>query len=164
MSKAWYLVFSIVLTIGLVSCKTDSKKVVTPIKIEFKKEGELTVIKAGSDSIKATFDIEIADDDYQRETGLMHRQTMEDHQAMLFVFPEEDYRSFYMKNTYITLDIIYLDKDGEIVSFQYDAKPLDETSLPSNIPAQYVLEIKAGLSEKFDIQIDDKVTYSLSEN
>lgn len=164
MIRTWQLVFSIVLIIGVTSCKSDSKKVVTPIKIEFKKEGELTVLMADSDSIKAKFDIEIADDDYQRETGLMHRQTMEDHQAMLFIFPDEEYRSFFMKNTYLPLDIIYLDKDGEIVSFQYDAKPLDETSLPSNIPAQYVLEIKAGLSEKYDIQIDDKVIYSLVEN
>lgn len=142
----------------LVSCKEGSDKVVKPVKIEFKKDGELRLFR--KDSLLAEFDIEIADDEYERQTGLMYRRSMTDKQGMLFIFPLEDYRSFYMKNTYIPLDIIYIDKDLEIVSFQYDAQPLDEKGLPSNIPAQYVLEIKAGLAKKFDFQIDDRITYS----
>jgi len=71
-------------------------------------------------------------------------------------------RSFYMKNTYISLDIIYLDKDNVIVSIQENTKPLDETSLPSNFPAQYVLEINGGLSQKWSIGIGDKIVFTKS--
>lgn len=145
---------------GLFSCKENQQKIVKPIKIDFRKDGELSIFR--QDSLLTQFNIEIADDEYERQTGLMNRPSMNDDQAMLFIFPHEDYRSFYMKNTLISLDIIYIDKDGEIVSFQYDAQPLNENALPSNIPAQYVLEIKAGLAEKYDIQINDKIIYSES--
>ncbi|MBT8273553.1 MAG: DUF192 domain-containing protein [Bacteroidia bacterium] len=139
------------------SCNDEKQKIVKPVEIEFRKDGELSLFR--QDSLLAKFNIEIADDEYERQTGLMYRRQMNDDEAMLFIFPSEDYRSFYMKNTYIALDIIYIDQKGEIVSFQYDAQPLDEKALPSNIPAKYVLEIKAGLAEKYDIQVDDKIVY-----
>jgi uncharacterized membrane protein (UPF0127 family) len=154
---------SIVLSLTCNACKKDSQNIVSPIKIEFKKEGELTVYKSDSDSIKAKFNIEIADDDYQRQTGLMHHRQLGNDQGMLFIFDDENFRSFYMKNTYIALDIIYLDKEGSIVHIIYDTKPLDETSLPSNEPAQYVLEINAGLAQTFDLQINDEIKYQILE-
>ena len=78
------------------------------IFIELKKEGEIKIRKATSDSIIATLDIEIADDDYSTQTGLMYRKSMEDDQAMLFIFEEEIPRAFYMKNTQFALDIIFI--------------------------------------------------------
>ncbi|MCF6296170.1 MAG: DUF192 domain-containing protein [Flavobacteriaceae bacterium] len=140
------------------SCKED-KKIIKPIKIEFKKEGVLTFFKSKSDSIITTFDIEIADTDYETQTGLMHRHSMLDNRGMLFVFPEMNLRSFYMKNTYIPLDIIYLDKDKFIVSIQENLKPLDETSLPSQVPAQYVFEINAGLTQQWSLKIGDRMEF-----
>ncbi|MEO6346361.1 MAG: DUF192 domain-containing protein [Aquaticitalea sp.] len=128
--------------------------------IIFKKEGELTLKKVKSDSIIKALDIEIADDDYQTQTGLMYRESMEDNQGMLFVFPIADYHSFYMKNTLISLDIIYIDSNKKIVSIQKNAKPLDETSLPSSAPAQYVLEINAGLSDAWNLEVGDYIDYS----
>ena len=142
------------------SCKED-QKVVKPIKIEFKKEGELILFKSKSDTIITRFDIEIADGDYETQTGLMHRYSMKDNRAMLFIFPDMSLRSFYMKNTFIPLDIIYLDKDKFIVSIQENAKPLDDTSLPSHVPAQYVLEINAGLTQKWSIEIGDRLEFSI---
>ena len=141
------------------SCK-EEQKVIKPIVIKFKKEGELSLFKSASDSLITTFNIEIADSDYETQTGLMHRQSMENNNAMLFIFPDVRMRSFYMKNTYIPLDIIYLDKDNVIVSIQKNAKPLDETSLPSGVPAKYVLEINAGLSQQWSINIGDKMTFT----
>jgi len=79
---------------------------------------------------------------------------------MLFIFPDIRMRSFYMKNIYIPLDIIYLDSDKHIVSIQENAKPLDETSLPSLFPAQYVLEINAGLSEKLNLKVGDNMEFT----
>ena len=137
---------------------TKKAKTITETKIEFVKEGELTLVKSDGTHMR-TLDIEIADDDYQRETGLMHRSSMGNHQGMLFIFEEEANRGFYMKNTLISLDIIYIDKDGKIVSFAENAKPLDETSLPSEVPAQYVLEINGGLSEEWLLEIGDTIEW-----
>ena len=141
------------------SCK-EEQKVVKPITIEFKKEGELTLYKSTSDTLITQFDIEIADNDYEVQTGLMHRKSMQNGRAMLFIFPESRILSFYMKNTYISLDIIYIDKDKHIVSIQENTKPLDETSLPSGFPAQYVLEINAGLSKKLGVGVGDRMKFS----
>ena len=88
-----------VLILNLVSCKED-KKVIKQTEITFKKEGELTIFKI-SDSTKIKLDIEIADTEFDEQTGLMYRESMEKHQAMLFVFNDESERYFYMKNTKI---------------------------------------------------------------
>lgn len=155
------VLFIIVSFLFITACKKEPKKVVSPIKIEFKKEAELQLMR--TDSLIASFDIEIADNDFERQTGLMNRHIMEDSQGMLFIFDTEDFRYFYMKNTYIPLDLIYIDKDGKIVSFQLNAQPLDESSLPSNVPAKYVLEINAGLAEQLGLQVDDTMNYNLTQ-
>lgn len=144
----------------LTSCNEEAKKTVTSLKIEFKKEGDLTLYKSTTDSIITILEIEIAETAYETQTGLMYRDTMQKQQGMLFIFPDMDYRSFYMKNTHIPLDIIYLDAEGFIVSFQEHAKPLDETSLPSLVPAQYVLEVNAGLAEEWLLEIGDRITFN----
>lgn len=129
-------------------------------EITFTKEGELTLLKADNDSIIAKLDIEIADDEYSTQTGLMYRHSMAENQGMLFVFKDLRQRSFYMKNTEIPLDIIYLNSEKEIVSIQKNAKPFDETSLPSETVSQYVLEVNAGLSEKWNLEKNDKIEYT----
>ncbi|MFD1063949.1 DUF192 domain-containing protein [Winogradskyella litorisediminis] len=154
---------SILVVLGfcfIFSCKDSNKNPSSVSKeIKFKKEGTLQLVKKDSDSIIHTLDIEIADDEYQTQTGLMYRNSMETHQGMLFIFPNEAPRSFYMKNTRIPLDIIYISKDSSIVSFQKNAKPFDESSLPSNANAQFVLEVNAGLSEKWKLKIGDKIQF-----
>ncbi|MBQ0786017.1 MAG: DUF192 domain-containing protein [Oceanihabitans sp.] len=143
----------------LSACK-EQKKEIAPIEVPFKKEGTLTLYKAATDSIITTLDIEIADTDYEVQTGLMYRNAMHKNQGMLFVFPTMRERFFYMKNTRIPLDLIYLDNHKHIVSFQENAKPFDETSLPSRVPAQYVLEINAGLAEKWLLEVGDRIEYT----
>ncbi|MFT5751495.1 MAG: uncharacterized membrane protein (UPF0127 family) [Flavobacteriales bacterium] len=154
--------FLIVVCIGSIwACKDDNstaKKNVTPTEIAFTKEGTLSLIKDSGTLLK-TIDIEIADDDYQRETGLMHRAALLDSQGMLFVFDEEDFRGFYMKNTLISLDIIYIDANGKMVSFAEQTKPMDETTLPSQVPAMYVLEITGGLSEDWGLEAGDRIEW-----
>jgi len=90
----------------------------------------------------------------------MHRGSMENNQAMLFIFPNIQMRSFYMKNTIIPLDIIYLDENKKVVSIQKNAKPMDETSLPSSAPAKYVLEINGGLSDELNIVEGDSIAFT----
>ncbi|REG85308.1 DUF192 domain-containing protein [Winogradskyella sediminis] len=159
--KSVIIVFSLVL---LSSCK-EEKKTITEDKVvvSFKKEGTLTLKKADSDAIIKTIDIEIADDEYTTQTGLMYRTKLETNHGMLFIFPNVQMRSFYMKNTKIPLDIIYIAEDLTIVSFQKNAKPMDETSLPSEAPAKYVLEINGGLSDAWQLEIGDKISFEILE-
>ncbi|MEH6538222.1 MAG: DUF192 domain-containing protein [Psychroserpens sp.] len=145
----------------LSSCKEERQSSeVKEVKIIFEKEGELQLRKAASDSLLVNLDIEIADDEYSTQTGLMYRKSMATNQGMLFIFPDIDYRSFYMKNTEIGLDIIYIAEDKTIVSIQKNAKPFDETSLPSEGQAKYVLEVNSGLSDEWTLEKGDKIEFS----
>ena len=144
------------------SCK-ENKKTSKPIKVEFKKEGERTLLKPSNDSIYSKFEIEISEDEYETQRGLMDRYEMANNRGMLFIFPNVQPRSFYMKNTYIPLDIIYIDEDKSIVSIQKNAKPLDESSLPSGLPAKYVLEINAGLTQQLNIEVGDKIEFTRTD-
>ncbi len=157
--KYTFLCISLVV---LTNCKEDkTTKTEDRVVVSFKKEGVLHLKKADSDSIIKTLDIEIADNEYETQTGLMYRTKLGKNQGMLFIFPDSQMRSFYMKNTKIPLDIIYLDEKKSIVSFQKNAKPFDETSLPSEVPAQYVLEINAGLSDEWQLEVGDKVMFQV---
>ncbi len=153
-------IFLSILTLFLASCKSETKQALKTETVTFTKEGELSILTTGTDSLKAKFDIEIAETDYETETGLMYRQSMEENQGMLFIFPNVSSRSFYMKNTEFPLDIIYVNEEMKIVSFQKNTKPYDESSLPSNIPAKYVLEINAGLSDKMQLQVGDSIAFT----
>ncbi|BAO74671.1 DUF192 domain-containing protein [Winogradskyella sp. PG-2] len=156
-----YLLFFLCL-VFIVSCKEDKPtKAEDKVVVTFKKEGALNILKGDSDSVVKTIAIEIADNDYETQTGLMYRTKLETNHGMLFIFPDLQPRSFYMKNTKIPLDIIYIDENKTIVSFQKDAKPFDETSLPSNAPAKYVLEINGGLSDEWQLEIGDRVDFIL---
>lgn len=152
-----YLIFFLLSTL-LFSCGDEPKasKIETS-EIEFKKEGELYLLKSG-DIIKKV-DIEIAENPYEHETGLMYRQSMKDSQGMLFIYPEEALRSFYMKNTYIPLDIIFYSKDSIVVSFKENARPRDESSLASDKPAKFILELNAGKVKEWNIVIGDKMDF-----
>lgn len=141
-----------------VGCKEENKssKEVTISSIEFKKEGEVYLIKPSGDTIQQ-LEIEIADDDYQRETGLMYRTSMKEDRGMLFIFENEEPRGFYMKNTIIPLDLIFLNANNKIVSISKNAIPQSLETIPSKVPAKYVLEINAGLSEKWNLKVGDSL-------
>ncbi len=142
----------------LSSCKEENKTI-KQVEVIFTKEGELTLYKGINDTIITKLDIEIAKTDQEVQTGLMYRKSMKTNQGMLFVFPQIRERSFYMKNTRIPLDLIFLDNSKTIVSFQENAKPFNEASLPSNSPAQFVLEVNAGFAEKWLLEVGDKMDY-----
>jgi len=160
MKRTLLFLFSALLISSFSNCddKKDNTKSITK-NIAFKKEGELTIFKA-TDSILKSIDIEIADNEYETQTGLMYRNTMEDTQGMLFVLAEEKMQSFYMKNTQIPLDIIFINLKKEVVSIQKNTIPFDKTSLPSEAPAKYVLEINAGLSDKWEIEKGDRIEWT----
>ncbi|MDX1462515.1 MAG: DUF192 domain-containing protein [Marinirhabdus sp.] len=137
-------------------CKETPKDTqVLTKEVTFTKEGEGQLKKAKTDSILATLELEVAEGEYETQTGLMYRKSMKDNRGMLFIFPNEIRRSFYMKNTEFGLDIIYLNSNNEVVSIQKNAKPLDQTSLPSEAPAKYVLEVNAGLTDTWNLEPGD---------
>ena len=154
------IVLVIFVSITITCCKeTKEKKVITETEFVFTKEGTLTLTKANGNPIK-TIAIEFAEDDYERETGLMHRSSMKPLQGMLFIQDVERIQNFHMKNTLIPLDLIFIDSNKKVVSFAENAKPLDLTSLSSQVPAKYVLEINGGLSEEWVIEIGDTVEWT----
>lgn len=109
-----------------------------------------------------TFHVEVRDDAAGRQMGLMYREEMADDQGMWFVFEEEKPLSFWMKNTLLPLDILYFDNNMELVSIQKNVPPCRSTrcpSYPSEGPARYVLEINAGLSDRFSFQAGMKIAF-----
>ena len=157
----FHIVLLIVLMVFISSCKESAPKqaIETP-EVVFNKEGELKIFKAETDTVLASWDIEIAETDYETQTGLMYRSGMGENQAMLFVFDYVGWHSFYMKNTEFALDIIFIDEDLKVASFTDNAQPLDESGISSEAPVQYVLEVNAGLREKWGISVGDSVVYT----
>lgn len=151
--------FLVFLTAGvLFSCGDNEKGTAIETEdIAFTKEGELFLIQEG-DTIQK-IDIEFAESDYERETGLMYRQSMEDDQGMLFIYSDEAPRNFHMKNTNIPLDIIFYSADSSLVSVQENAQPYDETSLPSGEPAKFILEVNAGKYDEWNLETGDKMDF-----
>lgn len=105
--------------------------------------------------------VEIADDDAERQHGLMYRTSMPDMHGMLFIFPQAKPQAFWMRNTYMPLDIIYIGEDGRVVSIAANARPFDETSLPSEGPAIGVLEIYGGKAAELGIKPGDRVHHRM---
>ena len=124
----------------------------------FTKEGELELFNQ-ADSLLAKLDIEIADDDAQTTRGLMYRRSMGEYEGMLFIFPSIEERSFWMKNTFIPLDLIFLDENRIIVHIHENASTKSEESIPSLKPAKYVLEVNAGFSAMHYLKVGDRMSF-----
>ncbi len=105
------------------------------------------------------FMVEIADDDAERQRGLMEREPLADDRGMLFQFPDLAERGFWMHNTPSPLDIVYIDPRGRIVSIARNATPYSDTVIPSNGPASGVLELRAGRADEIGARPGDKVSH-----
>lgn len=116
----------------------------------FRKDGELTFTDNNNKLLKK-ISIEIADSPAEREQGLMYRHTMPDSCGMLFKFEVEEQQSFWMKNTIMPLDIIYVGEDMKIVSIAKNTVPYSENGIPSVKPAKYVVEVNAGFTDAYKI-------------
>ncbi len=149
-----YLLLSLIFPASIfVSCKDKvdpDKPISHNTQPKFVKEGELTFKKSDSSAV-VKINIEIADNDEERQMGLMNRSFMNNNQGMLFTFDVEEPQAFWMKNTIIPLDIIYVNAKKEIVSISRDTEPFSEKSLPSGRPAIYVVEVNAGFCDQYEI-------------
>ena len=108
---------------------------------------------------EARFTIEFADEPAERAQGLMHRETMARSAGMLFVFEQPQAVAFWMKNTLIPLDMIFIDSTGRIAHIHENAIPLDETPIPGGEGIYAVLEINGGLSKTYGFRTGDALQH-----
>ncbi len=138
-------IFVIFLLIFLISCTKNFKEI---------------LIDNGNDLIK--INVEIADDNEERMQGLMFREKLNQNSGMFFIFENESYQTFWMKNTLIPLDITFIDKNFEIIDIK-SAVPCKEDPCKlykSSKPAKYVLEVDSNFTIKNNIKIGDKIILS----
>ncbi len=136
------------------SCKSDQKqqgsKTQQRIERHFVKEGTLEL--KNDEEIIQHLDIEFAEDEYETSEGLKHRYSMEENQGMLFLFPKAEPKNFWMQDTRIPLDILYITEDSIVLNIAKNAPPMTEYGITGSAgPVQYVLEINGGMSDKWGI-------------
>jgi len=107
------------------------------------------------------FNVKLAITEQERQKGLMFVQSLNENEGMLFIFQEEGIHPFWMKNTLIPLDMLWISKDKEIVYISKDNQPCDNKEICNNIVPSassiYTLEINAGLTERYNLSVGDKV-------
>jgi len=104
---------------------------------------------------------EIANTDAEKINGLTNKTNLEENQGMLFVFSEEDYYGFWMKNMKIPIDMIFIDKDNTVIDIWKDAQPCKEncTSYVSKEKSMYVLEVKSNFTDRHNVTIGSKIFF-----
>ena len=107
-----------------------------------------------------TFNVEVAKTIEERRTGLMYRKKLLNNEGMLFIFPREKIIQLWMKNTYIPLDVIFISENKVIVDIKKNMEKLSETIVKSKVKSRYALEFNAGLINKLDIEIGDRVLFN----
>jgi uncharacterized membrane protein (UPF0127 family) len=107
------------------------------------------------------FSVEMAATEQEKETGLMYRKELADGKGMLFDFTPEQEVSMWMKNTYVSLDMIFIRSDGTILRIAENTEPLSTKIIPSRGLAKGVLEVVAGTAKKYGIEPGDRVGHPL---
>jgi uncharacterized protein len=116
------------------------------------------LVKTATDA-EHEFDVEIATSQIQVSYGLMFTEELAEDVGMLFIFPQSGMLTFWMKNTFIPLDMIFISADGRIINIAANAKPFSTDMQRAAAPAKAVLEINGGLAEKLGIQPGDRVIH-----
>ena len=151
--KTFFLCF--LACIALVACDNKASAYTDPLK---------TISIVTKDGKRHDFKIELALTDAQRNQGLMNRTEMARDAGMLFYFEDFAPRSFWMKNTLISLDMIFMDEQGVITHIHDSAIPNDLTSVKSGGPARAVLEVNGGVSKTLGIKPGDQVHHVFFKN
>ena len=123
--------------------------------------GELTI---KTKEASYNFDIELALDDSHRQYGLMFRKNLPEMNGMLFIYDDKKRISMWMKNTFISLDILFITENGKIMRIAKSQKPRSLSLIRSRGEAKAVLELNGGLADKLDIEVGDEIIYSAFGN
>ena len=121
--------------------------------------GKLDSLEIVTAAGRHVFQVEIANNDATREHGLMDRRYMAPDHGMLFEFDREEPVSFWMKNTYIPLDMIFIAPSGVVTHIAANAEPLSERVVPSGGPSIAVLELNGGMAASIGLRVGDKVRH-----
>ncbi len=124
----------------------------------FREDGTVTFTSAQGLTLGAIV-VEIAETDAAREQGLMGRASMQQDRGMLFLFDRPEPRSFWMANTPLPLDILFIDANQRIITIHRNTRPFSEDSLPSSAPAQYVVEVNGGWCDRNGVKEGDAITW-----
>ena len=108
---------------------------------------------------EVTFEVEVADTPSKRTMGLQYRKELGEDRGMIFLFPAEAPQSFWMKNTPIPLDMIFINREQKIVGIIEQTVPFSLDSRSVGVPSQFVLEINGGLAKRHGIQVGDSVRF-----
>ncbi len=127
------------------------------------KEGEVTFLSKDTRQHLAKIEVESAKTPVKRSQGLMYRTHMDEDKGMIFLFDHLDMQSFWMKNTVISLDIIFIDDKGVINTIHKKTTPYSEKSLPSKQKSQFVVEVNAGFCDSHGIKEGDLIEYKLDK-
>ncbi len=136
---------------------------VQPVMINQDLPVKKVVITSGKD--KNEFEVEVASTDAQRKIGLMHRKSLDERKGMLFIFQNQGYMNFWMKDTLIPLDMLFINQNGMIEHVAKNVQPCtskDSRNCPTTNsvkPVKFVVEINAGMAEKLGIRAGDQVTW-----
>jgi len=144
------------------SRKGSAVKNITSRETPLRHDADIRIIGADS-SIVATFRVEIAETEQARMKGLMYRSIMPFDQGLFFIFERDEPRSFWMKNTYIPLDVIFINKKMEIVRIRKDTRPRTLDAIRSDHPAKYVLEVNSGMTDRYGISEGQRVILERGE-
>lgn len=149
----------LVLTAALLAgCGSDDNQNAISMGTEFTKEGTLSFVAPG-DSVLRSIDIEIAETNEERSRGLMFRRSMGYDKGMLFIFDAADESGFWMKNTPMSLDIIFVGADSQVVSIAKRTTPFSEDQVRPAAPKQFVVEVRAGFVDRFGIQKGTRIQW-----
>lgn len=140
--------FLFFLTIGGIYCQ----------QVSVRKDGILAFLKDDG-SLIVSVNVEIADTSQSRISGLMFRELKDFSSGVLFLYEEAKYRSFWMRDTPGSLDIIFIGEDLKIINIAQKTAPMSDTSYLSRSPAKYVVEVKGGFSGKYGVKAGDKISW-----
>ena len=118
------------------------------------------VLEIETESKTIEFQIEIADEADERSRGLMFRKSLDEQSGMLFIYPTPRVASFWMKNTLISLDMLFIDTEGRIASIARKTTPLSLNPVSSGVPVLTVLEIDGGDADRLGISVGDTVKWT----
>ena len=122
--------------------------------------GPCVAIVAPDGKSRATVAVEVADNESQREVGLMYRKHLDDDAGMIFVFEGAEHRNFWMHNTVIPLDMVFADGSGRVIGIVANAEPFSDKLLGVDGDSEYVLEVNGGFCAKNGIKAGDRFDFS----
>ncbi len=147
----------------LVLVAACGEELAPPPEYGIRVDGTLDFV-VGDSAVIHSINIEIADTKETRQRGLMNRRGIGLSEGMLFMFPAPDMLSFWMRNTALPLDIIFIDKDLNIVNIARRTKPLSDDFIRATALAQYVVEVRGGVSERYGITDSASVRWHRKSN